>query len=634
MRTDVEKMLFVGPLKREESFFRKAQKLGVIHFTGFGVPTTPEASSEIDATWGAIKILRGQPVVDQKPLNLEEARTLRDHVLSQEKKLEAVILEEKELKHRLDILRPVGPFSSQELKHLSEALKLKVQLFGAKRNQLTPVESGFGPVVIGESEDLAYFLTFSPAEIVNPKWVELGWDESPQTLEHKLQNLRVKRKFLEDQLRMSASGQEALHHLFTTELNEHALSTAKNLSESRLSETLFSVMGWVPVTKTSQVKALGKDEDVLILPITQETDETPPTCLENEGLARVGEDLVHIYDTPSSGDKDPSLWVLFSFALFFAIIVGDAGYGSLYFLLALFLWWRYPALKGLKRRMLKLLTLLAGACMGWGILANSYFGIKLDIENPLRKLSLIQWMAEKKADYLLTTKNETFQEIIKKYPEVASATNGHEFLALAKDGDSYPILDKFADQLMLELALFIGVIHIISSLLRYARRNPPNIGWVLVIVGAYLYIPVHLGAVSIVHYVLGVPREMGAIWGKDLMIWGGWTVFVLAIIQHRWKGLLEAMNLIQILSDSLSYLRLYALGLAGGIMAATINDMVSKVPLVIGILVMIAAHGVNMMLGVMGGVIHGLRLNFLEWYHYSFEGGGKRFNPLKIFEKE
>jgi V/A-type H+-transporting ATPase subunit I len=50
-----------------------------------------------------------------------------------------------------------------------------------------------------------------------------------------------------------------------------------------------------------------------------------------------------------------------------------------------------------------------------------------------------------------------------------------------------------------------------------------------------------------------------------------------------------------------------------------------------GALIIALGHVTNITLGIMGGVIHGLRLNFLEWYHHCFEGGGKKFNPLKLF---
>ena len=94
------------------------------------------------------------------------------------------------------------------------------------------------------------------------------------------------------------------------------------------------------------------------------------------------------------------------------------------------------------------------------------------------------------------------------------------------------------------------------------------------------------------------------------------------------------MHGIQIFSDTMSYFRLYALGLAGAMLASVINDLASGVPLVIGIVILVLGHGVNILLSIMSGVIHGLRLNYLEWYHYSFEGDGKIFNPLRQLTRD
>ena len=122
--------------------------------------------------------------------------------------------------------------------------------------------------------------------------------------------------------------------------------------------------------------------------------------------------------------------------------------------------------------------------------------------------------------------------------------------------------------------------------------------------------------------------------GLQLIYTGlGISVF-LALVQHRLKGLGEIVNMVQVFADVLSYLRLYALALAGSIMAATFNEMGMAIGLLGGFVVIIAGHGVNILLGVMAGVIHGLRLNFIEWYHYSFEGGGRLFNPLKLLKSE
>jgi V/A-type H+-transporting ATPase subunit I len=92
--------------------------------------------------------------------------------------------------------------------------------------------------------------------------------------------------------------------------------------------------------------------------------------------------------------------------------------------------------------------------------------------------------------------------------------------------------------------------------------------------------------------------------------------------------------MIQVFADVLSYLRLYALALAGMIMATTFNDMGMTVGLLGGFIVILAGHAVNILLGIMAGVIHGLRLNFIEWYHFSFDGGGRLFKPLKLLKSE
>ena len=74
----------------------------------------------------------------------------------------------------------------------------------------------------------------------------------------------------------------------------------------------------------------------------------------------------------------------------------------------------------------------------------------------------------------------------------------------------------------------------------------------------------------------------------------------------------------------------FALALAGAIVSATINSMAGELPLFIAVILIVFAHVLNIILSIMGGVIHGLRLNFLEWYHYSFEGGGRKFTPLEL----
>jgi len=136
------------------------------------------------------------------------------------------------------------------------------------------------------------------------------------------------------------------------------------------------------------------------------------------------------------------------------------------------------------------------------------------------------------------------------------------------------------------------------------------------------------------HYILGFEREKIAQEGL-YMIYSGFTLAIfLAVVKHRLLGLIEISNVIQIFADILSYLRLYALGLAGAIISGTVNDIAGSIVFMGGGVLLIFGHALNMVLSIVGGIIHGLRLNFIEWYHYSFEGGGKLFSPLQKMDVE
>jgi V/A-type H+-transporting ATPase subunit I len=374
--------------------------------------------------------------------------------------------------------------------------------------------------------------------------------------------------------------------------------------------------------------------DVHVEEIAIETTDAVPTYLENEGAGKMGEDLVHIYDTPSNTDKDPSLWVLVSFAFFFAFIVGDGGYGLVFLAIALYFRYKLPGIQGVKKRFLKLCTLLCLSCIAWGFLTHSFFGINFSPDNPVRKWSLLQWLIEKKAEYHISHQDEVYTYWVNKYPSLAQEKDPAVFVRGAASVNlhgevSYDLLNKFTDNILLEMALFVGVIHLILGMGRYLDRQWTGIGWILVIIGCYLYFPHYLGATSIFQYVFGIDRAQAGANGPYLMIGGFILAVLLSIIKNKWLGILEVTAFIQVFADVMSYLRLYALGLAGAMVTNTLNEVVSVLPVAVAILLLIGGHIVNMGLSVMGGIIHGLRLNFLEWYHYSFEGGGKPFNPLK-----
>ncbi len=157
------------------------------------------------------------------------------------------------------------------------------------------------------------------------------------------------------------------------------------------------------------------------------------------------------------------------------------------------------------KRFIKLIIILGASCIVWGVITANFFGIEFAPDNPMRKVSFIHYLAVQKADYLIKVKDHVYEDFVQQYPATASASTGNEFLmsATKKEGQEvkYPILEEFYDNIFLEFSLMVGIFHLSLSLIRYMRRNWANIGWIIFMIGGYLYFPSILHATSIVNFM-------------------------------------------------------------------------------------------------------------------------------------
>lgn len=633
MRVDLKKFLFMGLESLKKQFFEEAQKLGIVHFIN-ETNTRPAVPDDVHRFQQAIKVLRGQPPVEQdetKDYSLSQdivTQILANHAILHKNEEELRVL-----KLEISRMEPLGKFSLQDLLFIEKEGDRIIQFYYSEEGS---VDEGALPedvIYLGNAHHLDYFMGIRKESAQYNKMFEIKVDKSLEQLEERVQQIHAQDSVAHAELKKLAKYNEYLHYALVDLLNKAQLNDAENYVRYALDDSLFAIEGWVPVDKVDQLEQLVADKDIYCEEVQIEEKDVIPTYLENEGVYRVAEDLTHIYDVPSATDKDPSMWVLVSFAFFFAMIIGDAGYGLVFFLISLYVRYKIKPEKKLGKRMLTLMTILCVSCMAWGLLMTSFFGIQIGIDNPIRKISVMEWLVEKKASYLIARHDEEWATWTNKIPQLKNVQDPKQFLREgvidAGNGPVNEVLNKFSDNILMELALLIGCVHVIISLARYLPRNWPAIGWILFIIGAYLAIPKFLHATSIIHFAFGVNPETAPEIGMHLIYLGLALAIGLSIIKHKLLGLLEAAAVVQIFGDVLSYLRLYALGLSGSLLTATINEMAGSLNVVLAVIILIVGHAVNMLLGVMGGVIHGLRLNFLEWYHYSFEGGGKLFNPLR-----
>lgn len=638
MRIDVKKFLFVGFKGALQDFFEKSQQIGLVHFIDSRQMKAKEVPQDIQDITNAIKVVRELPTAEQEePEKFSEVDVMAGKVISLKHDIER--LEEEKRMLRLEIARidVFGDFSLNDIEFIEEETGRTLQFYFGKKG-VADEELPEELVYVASEHGMDYFLAVNKEPKQYDHLVEMKIDQELSTLRLRLDEVENDIAHLETSLKSYSKYNEFFHYALTVKHNHYELDKAKSYAREPIDGQLFSVEGWVPVNRVDELRSFLADTEVHMAEISLEEGEEPPTYLENEGYGRIGEDLVHIYDTPANTDKDPSLWVLASFAIFFAMIINDGGYGLLFLAGALYFKFKNAQLKKAGLRFWKLSMVLFGSCVVWGLMTNSFFGVSVGPDNPLRKVSVLHWLVEQKAEYHLEQKDETYKEWVKKYPEIANAENSQEFLLGAKKEKNgkvtYEMIDKFSDSILMELALLVGIIHICVSFIRYLDRNWAGIGWIIAIIGSYLYFPLFLGATSMATYVFGLNREEIAQDGL-YMIYGGLAIaVVLGIVKDKLLGLLEITNLIQIFADVLSYLRLYALGLAGAIIGQTVNDIAGSLMYLPALILIGIGHGLNMVLAVIGGVIHGLRLNFIEWYHYSFDGGGKLFSPLKKLETD
>lgn len=654
MRIDVAKVLLIGSLQAKKRLFEACQNASLAQFC-----SPQEVTLPLDSHWSALtqalrflkKRRTKSAVAGQGPIegedrfaSLEEAASFANkvcHLVQREQELRA---KKRELEKEMDYLRVFGEFRLASLDQLVERSHLTRHFVFYHERSEAFIEEELGPQAIlypvHQSDGLTYALLFAPSDLAWPKDLErFDLRRDLHALRAELSHVTSTLTQIYGELDESDAAYGELSEMVITLYNRRLRKEA-HLHTQSLTQGTFYVTAWVAKSNLERLEEITATDQVYWEVIAPEEGETVPTHLENEGMARVGQDLVEVYDTPSTQDADPSLWVLCSFALFFAMIIGDGGYGLLFLLGAFWMRHKIADLKqAFVHRFSQLFTLLAGSCLIWGILTHSFFGIEFGYDHPLRRISLLHQLSLQKLSYHLVHAQEgdaVGQEILKELSFAAPSTTMQalDVAKLSLDQNGRDLLGKLGNEVLTELAIFIGLIHLSLSMLRTVRSQWANSGWILFMVGGYLYCASYLDAIIGPHYLLGFDPAMTSLIGGYIALAGLLLSVTLAVCQRGVSGFMELVQVIQVFSDLLSYLRLYALALAGGLLSSTFNGFIGVLPYGLGFLAAFAGHGINIILGIMGGVIHGLRLNFLEWYHYSFEGGGKSLRPLRRIERE
>ena len=371
--------------------------------------------------------------------------------------------------------------------------------------------------------------------------------------------------------------------------NELQKEQAKN--ELVNGQHVFVLQGWLTTKAVDAVEVqlkdkLGEGEYVFLpLEIAEEEYEEVPTVLENNTFLQPFENLTEMYGLPKYGELDPTPYTAPFYLVFFGMMAADLGYGALLWLGTFIMLKFFHFDKGTNRN-LKFFHLLSYPVMIWGIVFGSAFGADL----PFQPLSL------------------------------------------SKDLITIMILSIIFGVIQIMVGLSLGAY---SNLKKkaYIDAYTSHLGWLAIITGIILYV---LGSM-----VLNI--SWIATIGSSIAIIAAVAIVVVTVLtsENKWGGLASGLyNLYGIsgyVADVVSYTRLMALAVSGGSIASAFNMLVGFLPPVArftaGIFLIVALQGLNIFLSFLGAYVHGLRLQFVEFFGKFYDGGGHALKPFKTYEK-
>jgi len=577
------KKVTIFTLAREEKgFLSKLQSLNILHIITQGAVQSMQNIQKLQKSQEALKFLLTAPH-KRKQLHTPKtfnAQTLRDQALSLKASLEKLHETRDVIRSRISTIKPWGDFTFYPLS-------------GAHAQKLWFYRVPHSKIKILQNSDLIWQNCGKDHRFFYIAVISVEKPSLPFARSHigtkPLSVLQLELENIENEIEELQSQRIALTRWIDLYINSmHRLEDQEQFEMVRSKvykdDDLLMIQAWVPQEKIEVLKSFASTHQAALLIEKPKKEETPPTLLKNSNRFAAGENLLTFYTVPNYWEHDTSSILFISFILFFGMILGDAGYGLVIGLLLLIFYHKMKQ-SPTGRRFITLFAYLGLFTILWGLLVGSYFGVTPAEGSMLSKVHLFD----------------------------------------INDYDT-----------MMKLSIFIGAGHIILAnilkamdIYRTSKKLAilAPLGWILLIIGGLiLFMVPDLTVLSYTFFGLGL-----------FMI----TAFTSAeenAFKRLFSGFTALAQLTTVFGDILSYLRLFALGLATASMGLAFNQLASQVSesfpgigVLFAILILIVGHLLNFTLGIVSGVVHGLRLNLIEFLKYDSSKEGYAF---KVFEKK
>ncbi len=379
------------------------------------------------------------------------------------------------------------------------------------------------------------------------------------------------------------------------------------------SESTFMIDGWIPdedfVELENVVKAATNGRALISRQeMTTEDEKVVPIEYDNPQVATPFQEIMDLYARPRYKELDPTTLIFISFPLFYGMILGDIGYALI--LLALALGIKKVISSDVVKPLMTVLIYCQISTLIFGILYGEFLGF------PLASLHTDHGMEE---------------GIIKGFETVNlfASPVGEEMI-------TFPVHRTHLVMTMIVFTALLGLVHInIGYLLGFINENRKH-GMSAAIFEKGSWIVIEIGLLLAILGYAAVLPSASTILGVVVFLAG----FVMLLKGEGIKGPIELPSL---LSNSLSYTRIIAVGLSSIYIASTVNliafEMIWEPGTPIGgmtifaIIVFLFGHALNTVLSIIAPGLHSLRLQYVEFFGKFYEGGGRKYDPFGYIRK-
>lgn len=590
-----------------EEFLGKLQELGVVDITRSEKPVDEKSSAMLEKVSGIQKAISILEELDysqdadfekisvlSKSIEIEGCK--KKNTLEAVERLNALNAEIAAEQKELESLIPWGDFDSKSLDFLKEK-GLELHFYSIPKKKFDPQWAEKWPLqVVQENKDSIWFVTVSRQG--DEYYLPIQETSAPSTsaLEAEKRIAALKEETIVQKARLLCIKDNFLPHMHKG-LARHSAELDKYLASEVAVEAaeghISTFIGFAPVSENERLAKAFEAMGILFLSEDATVEDNPPIQLRNNRFVAMFEVLTDMYGRPVYNGFDPTVFISIFFMLFFAMCMGDAGYGIVLVAGGILL-------KKVKSfaSLSPLVTILGIATVVVGFFFHTFFSMDMS-----------QWTF---------IQNAGIDKVM--VPAKIAGYDGTMVVAIA-----------------------VGIIHLCLAMIVRTVNATKNKGfmgslsiwgWTLFLVGTVMVLAAglafHIDS-SITKWVIIVLGAVAAI-----------GIFPLRNpdknpLVNIGGGLWETYNTATgVLGDVLSYLRLYALGLAGSMLGFAFNTLavmsrgdggLGWIPF---ILIALIGHVLNIAMAVLGAFVHPLRLNFLEFFKNSdYDGSGRSYKPLK-----